>query len=83
MTASGTLRQLAQFQRHVWSWVKTGSNRTTVKMALMTLAVWKLHTPTSEENDLSLNEQLAIRRAIAAGLKWAWREVHSIAVTPR
>ena len=49
----------------------------------LTLAVWKLHTPTNEENDLSLNEQLAIRRAIAAGLKWAWREVHSIAVTPR
>jgi hypothetical protein len=23
-------------QRHVWSWGKTGSNRTTVKMALMT-----------------------------------------------
>jgi hypothetical protein len=43
----------------------------------------KLHTPTNEENDLSLNEQLAIRRAFAAGPKCAWREVHSIAVMPR
>ena len=30
------IASVSAVQRHVWSWGKTGSNRTTVKMALMT-----------------------------------------------
>jgi hypothetical protein len=36
MAASVHIASVSAVQRHVWSWGKAGSNRTTVKMALMT-----------------------------------------------
>src|ERR1700731_3775640 len=39
MAASVHIASVSAVQRNVWSWGKTRSNRTTVKMALMTQAV--------------------------------------------
>src|SRR5882762_5557895 len=48
------ISDLSAVQRHVWNWGKTGSNRTTVKMALMTQLRHPTSTPCNASNPKTL-----------------------------
>src|SRR5262245_61705798 len=77
MPASGHIASASAVQRHVWSWGKTGGNRTTVKMALDPYLLELLnsfaHRSSIFDAAVSFLDQAVFKSALVTSFLWlAW-----------